>query len=80
MDTQLEPRRRRPRVTVKAWKIMVEPQARVIEVDMWVWQTSAESVQLRAMVESEGRRRPSEPEEWRVEAQLKTLKTEAEPE
>lgn len=62
MDTQVEPRRRRPRGTVKAWKTMVEPQACVIKVEMWAWQTSVESVQLRTMVEPEGRRRPSEPE------------------
>lgn len=50
------------------------------EMETWAWQTRAESVQLRTMVEPEGSRSPAEPEGYKLEVELERQLTKVEPE
>lgn len=42
-ETQGEAKSQGPRMTQKAWRAMVEPQVAVTEVEVWTWQTRAET-------------------------------------
>lgn len=47
---------------VESLEDMVELQVGITEVEAWTWQTRAETVGEKTMVEPEGRRSPAEPE------------------
>lgn len=62
VETQVEQRRHRARVTLQAWRVTT---AHVTNEELGTWKTTVELEQQRRKLELEGRRRLTEPEGWR---------------